>query len=33
LLKLVDNPIVVDPDDALLAIAQQSHWQIIKFRV
>jgi HAD superfamily hydrolase (TIGR01490 family) len=32
LLKLVDNPVVVDPDEALLAIAQESHWQIIKLR-
>ena len=32
LLKLVDNPIVVDPDEALLAVAQENHWQIIKFR-
>lgn len=32
LLKLVDNPIVVDPDEALLAIALQNNWQILKFR-
>lgn len=32
LLKLVDNPIAVDPDDTLRATAQKSDWPIISLR-
>lgn len=32
LLKLVDNPVAVDPDDKLLEAAQQANWPIISLR-
>jgi len=32
LLKLVDNPVAVDPDTKLLAYAQQHSWKIISLR-
>lgn len=32
LLELVDNPVVVDGDDKLLAAAQQRHWPCISLR-
>lgn len=32
LLKLVDNPVAVDPDDKLLQIAQQEGWPVISLR-
>lgn len=32
LLELVDNPVVVDGDDKLQAIAQQRHWPCISLR-
>ena len=32
LLEMVDNPVAVDPDDKLLAIAQQRNWEVISLR-
>ncbi len=32
LLKLVDNPVAVDPDEKLTAYAQANHWPIISLR-
>ena len=32
LLKLVDNPVAVDPDPTLLAYAQQAQWPVISLR-
>jgi len=32
LLEIVDNPVAVDPDDALRHHARQHHWQIISLR-
>jgi len=32
LLKLVDNPVAVDPDDKLLAYAEQQGWQVMSLR-
>ena len=32
LLSIVDNPVAVDPDDKLRAIAEKNHWSVISLR-
>lgn len=32
LLSIVDNPVAVDPDDKLRAIAEKNHWAVISLR-